>query len=139
MRVFVDTSAFLALANRLDQEHATAARIYPTLMERGADLLTSSYVIAESMALIQRRLGWKPLVAFGEALEAAFHVVWVDRMLHTEAQRFLLRRRRRTINIVDAVSMTLARRLALDAIFAFDEDFHLEGFRVLSDPQALET
>lgn len=138
MRVFVDTSAFLALANRLDNDHATAARIYPALIDRRVDLLTSSYVVAESMALIQRRLGWAPLVAFSEALEAAFHVVWVDQSLHVEAQRFLFRRRRRAINIVDAVSMTVARQLALDALFAFDDDFIHEGFRVLSDPAEIE-
>ena len=137
MRIFVDTSAFLALSNRLDHEHATAARIYPALMERRVDLLTSSYVVAESMALIQRRLGWEPLVAFTEALEAAFHVVWVDRTLHAEAQRLLFRRRRRAINIVDAVSMILSRQLGLDALFAFDDDFIREGFRVLSDPEEI--
>jgi predicted nucleic acid-binding protein len=138
VRVFVDTSAFLALANRLDNDHPTAAQIYPALMERRVDLVTSSYVIAETMALIQRRLGWEPLVAFSEALEAAFHVVWVDRSLHGEAQRFLFRRRRRAINIVDAVSMTLTRQLALDALFAFDDDFVREGFHVLSGPEDIE-
>jgi len=138
VRVFVDRSAFLALANRLDQDHASAASIYPALIERRADLLTSSYVVAESMALIQRRLGWEPLVAFSEALETAFDVVWVDRSLHVEARQLLFRRRRRAINIVDAVSMTLTRQLALDALFAFDDDFVREGFRVLSSPEEIE-
>ena len=54
--IFVDTSALLALLDRDDEFHARAATVIRSL---GADdaLLTHEYVIVETTALAQRRLG----------------------------------------------------------------------------------
>lgn len=57
MAVFVDTSAWYALGTAGDESHAAARRVYAELIRHGERLITCSYVLAETMGLIQRRLG----------------------------------------------------------------------------------
>ena len=130
MAVFVDTSAWFALASAGDQDHSAARNEYAVLVKRGEALVTTSYVLAETMGLIQHRLGWKALELFA-AVAQTCDIAWVDATRHRAAEEVLFRRRRRRINIVDAASFAVMRELALDTSFAFDDDFAREGFQVL--------
>jgi predicted nucleic acid-binding protein len=129
LSVFVDTSAWYALASVSDQDHAAAEQIYAGLIERNEPLVTSSYVLAESMGLIQRRLGWKALELYAAAMRT-MDVVWIDEGLHREAETILFARRR-GISIVDAAAFALMKSLGIESAFAFDDDFEREGFAVL--------
>ncbi len=54
---FVDTSAILALMVGSDRAHREAAEVFEKLRSRQAALVTTSYVLVETYALIDRRLG----------------------------------------------------------------------------------
>ena len=45
MTVFVDTSAFYAVLDADDQSHAGAAREWIRLLDEGATLLTTNYIL----------------------------------------------------------------------------------------------
>lgn len=126
----MDTSAWFALASAGDQDHASARATYQDLVARDQRLVTTSYVLAETMGLIQHRLGWKPLELFAAAAQTC-DVAWVDAPRHQAAEEVLFRRRRRGINIVDAASFAVMREFKLDTAFAFDADFAREGFQVV--------
>jgi len=55
LTVFVDTSAVCALLDRVDPRHPAIAEAFTELT--GHPLLTHSYVVLESTALVERRLG----------------------------------------------------------------------------------
>ncbi|MCD5390340.1 VapC toxin family PIN domain ribonuclease, partial [candidate division NPL-UPA2 bacterium] len=57
MSVFVDTSAFYALSDRSDEMYSQAREAYQNLLDKEVLLVTSSYIIVETLALMQRRLG----------------------------------------------------------------------------------
>jgi len=130
LTVFVDTSAWYALASKGDNDHAVAQSIYRDLVDRDERLLTSSYVLAETMRLIQHRLGWAPLDLFVTAART-IEVCWIDGARHFASEKLLLERRRRALNIVDAASFVVMRELEIRDAFAFDTDFGREGFRLL--------
>lgn len=130
MSVFVDTSAWFALASAGDQDHAAARATYTHLVERDERLVTTSYVLAETMGLIQHRLGWRPLELFA-AVTQTCEIAWIDGGRHRAAEEILFGHRRRHINIVDAASFAVMRELDLDTAFAFDDDFARQGFRLL--------
>ncbi len=130
MSVFVDTSAWYALASSTDQDHPAARSIYAGLVDREEPLLTSSYTIAETMGLMQRRLGWKPLELFAAAIHTV-EVVWIDGTLHREAEAILFDRRKRGVTIVDAASFAVMTSRGVEDVFAFDDDFAREGFNIL--------
>ena len=126
--IFVDTSAVLALASHRDLRHHEARRLFDELLRTDRRLLTHSYVLAESMALLHRRLGRNTALAF--AVEArAFDIEWVDRTLHDSAVD-ALRDAHRGVSLVDQVSFIVMRRRGADSAFAFDRDFENAGFRL---------
>ena len=124
--IFVDTSAFFALADGRDARHDEAARSFEALLRAGRRLVTHSYVLVESMALLQRRLGRTQAIEFASAL-APFEIEWVDERLHKAAVLALGEQPRR-ISLVDQVSFLVMRRRGIHEAFAFDADFKTAGF-----------
>jgi predicted nucleic acid-binding protein len=55
--IFLDTSAIYAWADVADRNHRIAVRRLQVILDRGEDLLTHNYVLVESTALLQARLG----------------------------------------------------------------------------------
>lgn len=135
MTVFVDTSAWYALASSSDGDHRAAQAIYAELVDRDEALVTSSYTVAETMGLMQRRLGWRPLELFSAAVRTV-DVAWIDEALHREAEAILFARRKRGITIVDAASFAVMTSRGVDTAFAFDDDFAREGFGLLRPRRA---
>lgn len=57
MTVFLDTSAVLAVLDADDQFHAPARDVWNDLVERAETMVCTSYVLVETFALVQSRLG----------------------------------------------------------------------------------
>jgi predicted nucleic acid-binding protein len=129
--IFVDTSAFYALSDTGDPHHADARRLLSALLEKEEGLFSHTYVLVESIALIQRRMGTEAALQVADSAEA-FEIEWVDRALHDSALRAMKRVRRRKISFVDQVSFLLMRSRGIDKAFSFDRDFRREGFREYS-------
>ena len=130
-RVFVDTSALLALGLRDDDRHKEARRIFEGVLDAGTPCWTSSYVLVEHISLLHRRAGTVPLRKFAEGILPLMTVVWVEPSIHEEALRRLLKSVGRGISFVDATSFLLLKAEPGSSVFAFDSDFEKEGFRVL--------
>lgn len=131
MRVFVDTSALYATLDAADEAHPDAADVFGSL--RGAELITHNYVVVETVALVQRRLGVSAVRDLTEGLLRPIRVVWVDRDLHAVALAAVLASRQRRVSLVDHTSFLVMRREAITTSFAFDPDFETEGFKVLPE------
>jgi uncharacterized protein len=124
--VFVDTSAIYALLDRSDANHSAAAATLPTLRERG--LLTHSYVVVESVAIIQSRLGMEAVRRLVDDLLPAFDVRFVTQELHATAVAALLASGARDVSLVDRVSFEVMRGAGLTDALAFDRHFEQAGF-----------
>ena len=61
--VFIDTSAFYALMDRSDSYHQSAGKLWADFLDKGYYLKTSNYVVVETLALLQNRLGFKPPIS----------------------------------------------------------------------------
>ena len=126
--IFVDTSAVFALASARDLKHREARRLFDALLWTRRRLVTHSYVLCESMALLRRRLGSEAALAFA-AEAGSFETVWVDQRLH-QAAVAALRGAPRTVSLVDQVSFLVMRERGIEAAFAFDPHFTAAGFRL---------
>lgn len=126
--VFADTSAFFALGSAADQAHLAARKAWRGLRERDVELVTTSYVLLETSALLQRRLGLDSVRFFREELAPLVRVHWVDEELHERGLDLLLSRGKRDVSLVDAVSFVVCREEGIDEVFAFDRHFADEGF-----------
>ena len=127
-RVFLDTSAAYALLVRSDENHARAARAFERLKDASARLLTTSYVLVETHALLGRRVGLEAVRGFRDDFEPLLDVTWVDSELHGQGLAALLERSSSEVSLVDAVSFLVMRREGLDDAFTYDRHFEAEGF-----------
>ena len=55
--IFVDTSALYAVLDRDDQNHPLAKSTWGTLLQEDEALIVTNYVVVETTALVQHRLG----------------------------------------------------------------------------------
>jgi len=129
--VFADTSGLLALLNRTDDNHARAERAFGNLRVREVPLVSTSYVLVETYALVGRRLGLDAVRSFRADFAPLIDVVWVDETLHDAGLDMLLDRRKRLLSLVDAVSFIVMRQRSMAEAFAVDPHFEQEGFSLV--------
>jgi uncharacterized protein len=131
VNVFIDTSALLAVLDADDANHLAAEEAWRGLLDRDALLLCTNYVLLETFALVQHRLGLEALAAFQNDLVPVLKIHWVDAAVHGTAVAALLTAQRRKLSLVDCVSFEIARRLGVKTTFAFDRHFAEQGFEPL--------
>jgi predicted nucleic acid-binding protein len=129
--VFIDTSAFLALLDASEQNHVIAQRIWIQLVEQSMQMFCTNYVVSETVALVQNRLGMNQLRAFHENVFPFLNVIWVDEALHDAGMTAVLIANRRQLSLVDCVSFAAMHQSMLDTIFVFDSHFAEQSFNVL--------
>ena len=123
---FVDTSYWVALRMRRDDNHGFAVRLWMP----GQPILTTNHVIGETWTFLRRRDGHHSAVAFLDAVEAAdwLAVVHVGAQIEREARAWLRRHDERAYSFVDATSFAVMRGERLQEALAFDGDFSAAGF-----------
>ena len=127
MIALVDTSAYYALAAVDDAEHSSATHALKQLVSQRAELLTTSYVVSETVALVQARLGLAPLALFRDMLCATTSIIWIDEALHEAAWDELERLGRRDVSLVDCSLAVAGREAGIEYVFAFDPHMELLG------------
>lgn len=131
MTTFVDTSGLFALLDADDRRHADASAAWEILGASDAGLLTHNYVLLETCALLQARIGLAAVSALRDALLPMLSVEWVDQELHDLALGALIARGQRAISLVDQISFEVARRAGAQDVFGFDRHFDREGFTLV--------
>lgn len=129
-RLFVDTSAWFAYANRRDREHAAVRDV---LRRRGVRLVTSNFVFDETVTLCRSRLGHAAAARVGEVLRdnPTIDLVRLSADDEARAWELFLARADRDYSFTDCTSFVLVRRMQLDRCLALDDDFAREGFAIL--------
>jgi uncharacterized protein len=128
MACFVDTSAFYALLDADDDNHERAAGAWPGIVESDEDLVTTNYVLVETFALIQNRLGLEAVRQFREDIVPVLMVEFVTHDIHRLGIAALLAASRRKLSLVDCVSFEVMRDSGIKSAFTFDDHFRQYGF-----------
>jgi uncharacterized protein len=131
MRVFIDTSAFYALLDRDDDNHLEAGRVWTAILRDAYHLVTSNYVLVESFALLQHRLGTDAVRGFHEDIVPLVHIEFIAAEMHRAGISALLSAARRSLSLVDCVSFEVMRSLGVKTVFAFDSHFREQGCAVI--------
>jgi len=126
-RIFVDTSAWFAYANRGDRQHRVVGNF---VREYQGRLVTSNYIFDETVSLCRFRLGHEVARVVGGVLMDPNDVDVVRVTAEDERtawQRFCDRVDQR-YSFTDCTSFALMTRLGLTTALALDADFSTEGF-----------
>jgi predicted nucleic acid-binding protein len=132
---FVDTSAFYALMDRSDQNHGDAARGWAFLLENDAELHTSNYVVVETFALLQSRLGFDAAKLWDRDIASLVEISWTDGSIHSLAHELWLSLGRRKLSFVDCVSFVTMRYHKIERVLGFDRHFAEQGFESVAEEE----
>ena len=130
MTVFVDTSFLVALLDEDDPKYADAQRLWRRADAERLSVLTSNYVVLEACAVLQRRLGVPAMRKLVRQILEPVALEWVTTDDHERAVEALLVADRRSLSLVDCVSLEVMRRLGIRECLAFDQHFAEQGFVV---------
>ena len=131
MTIFVDTSAIYALMDADDRNHLRAAAAWAEWLQQPIQFVTTNYVLLESFALIQHRLGIQAAREVRAKFVPVMQVQWITEELHETALSLVLAVGQRDLSLVDCTTIELVRRLGQQTIFAFDRHFRDHGLMQL--------
>ncbi len=130
MKVFVDTGAFLALADEDDDYHTAAKSIYTDLLSSRTRFLTSNFVLSETYTLIRSRVNHPAAVEFMRRFDqSGIKVLRVSEAVEQTAKAIFVRYDDKDFSFVDCTSFALIDYHGLDRAFAFDAHFRQYRFR----------
>jgi predicted nucleic acid-binding protein len=131
LTVFVDTSAIYAGLDPNDISHSKARAVWTTLVEEATPLLTNNYVLLETTALLQNRLGVAAVRALHEEFLPMLEVAWISEHDHRTGLAAVLAAGRKKLSLVDCVSFETMRARGIRTVFCFDAHFREQGFKTL--------
>lgn len=129
--VFVDTAFFKALADPKDDFHLQAIKILEQIEKESVRLVTTNFVLDETITLIRVRCGLERVKKFREILAglASFKIY-----------RILIKDEEKAwdwfwndwshLSFTDCVSFAVMKRLGIDRAATFDRHFVKAGFKI---------
>lgn len=132
MIVFADTSGLYALLVRDDYMHVQAKKCFEYFSENSVLLLSSSFVLVETIALLQRRIGLNAVYDFNSRILPLLEILWVNGDWYTRGFQRLQSENSRDISLVDCINFEIMEARSLNTAFAYDKHFEENGFTTAS-------
>ena len=133
-RVFIDTSAFVALRNRGEHEHDAARATLSGLVSERASLVTSNYVFSETYTALLVRAGREEAIQWGRRFRSgeAIEMARIDELVEQDAWSIIESHTDKRWSHVDATSFALMEREGITEAFAFDHHFAQRGLTLVT-------
>ena len=128
--ICTDTSFFKAIIDQKDDFHKQATIIMDHIKESHSDVVTSNFILDESFTLIRIKCGLKLALKFREYLEESSIVLKIVRVTVADeatAWDWFVKDWSK-LSFTDCTSFALMKRLGIEKVAAFDEDFQKAGF-----------
>jgi uncharacterized protein len=130
--LFVDTAGWMACADAGDSAHHAAGAARDAALEQGALLVTTDYVMDETLTILRMRLGLPAAKAWWEQVEASPRVrwEWIGMERAEKARRAFFRYRDKGYSFTDCTSLVVMQELRLKQVLTTDRHFRQMGFQV---------
>jgi len=131
--VFVDTAGWMATVDGADPRHAACGTARDDWLRQGGLLLSTDYVMDETLTLIRMRLGIDAAEQWWQLVEASPRVRWeaVDAERAEKARRWFFRWRDKSFSFTDCTSFVVMRELRIASALTTDRHFAQAGFDIL--------
>ncbi len=129
---FVDTSALYALIDRKDGHHPAMAERVQRLLGSRRTLVTTDYVVCETVNLANARAGHHVGVRILELFErsSAIRVEWTTSLRFEATKIFYRRHSDHRYSFTDCTSFVIMRELRILEVLTTDEHFTEAGFEI---------
>ena len=130
--IFADTSALYALLVHNDLMHERAKKCFSFFAENSVQLVSSSFVLVETIALLQRRIGLEAVQDFNARIVPLLKIIWVNGDWYRRAIQRLSFMAKKDTSLVDCLSFEIMEAHSIASAFAYDHHFEENGFAIVS-------
>ncbi len=131
-RIFVDSSAYLALTSDNDDNHGVAVTAWRRLSRDGTESYTANFVAAETHGLILNRINRDTAIRVLDGLYAsATRIIRATEGDERRALEILRRHTDKEYSLVDAISFAVMDRLHIHDAWTYDHHFAQFGFNLV--------
>ncbi len=133
--LFVDTAGWMACADQADPQHARACDARDAALKTGVVLVTTFYVVAETLTHIRKRLGLGAAEAWWKQVDGSSRLRWesIDWARAEKARGIFFRYSDKDYSYTDCTSFVVMQELKLKQALTTDDHFRQMGFRTLPD------
>jgi len=131
--LFVDTGGWMACADAADPAHRRARAARDRALEEGVALVTTDFVVDESLTLLRLRLGLPAADAWWRQVDGSARLRWeritVERF--DRARGLFFKYRDKAFSFTDCTSFAVMQELRLTRVLTTDKHFRQMGFQVV--------
>ncbi len=130
-RILLDSSALVAMADQRDPDHAAVAGFILTVKGQ-VSLITTDYVLDETVTVVKKRYGYGPAVRLGRKLRASDFCRYYLLTPEDEALAWAIFEKYddKAWSYTDCSCLAVVQRLRLDGILSLDSHFRQMGVQV---------
>ena len=131
--MFVDTGGWMACADRADPAHSACTAARDTTLEAGRTLITTDFVVEETLTLIRFRLGLAAANVWWRQIDGSARLRWerIENERFERARHLFFEYRDKDLSFTDCTSIALMRELKLTTVITTNRHFQQVGFDVL--------
>jgi len=131
--LFVDTAGWMSMADKSDHRHLDSIRIRDEWLGQGGILITTNYIVDETLTLIRIRLGVEAAEKWWEQVSdsSRLQVEWISAEIAEKALGWFFRWRDQSFSFTDCTSFVVMRELRLKRALTGDKHFIAAGFEIL--------
>lgn len=131
--VFVDTAGWIALADSADPRHAAARSFRDDWLRGGGKLVSTNFILDESLTLLRVRLGLDAAERWWNQVEGSDRLAWewIDPARTEKARQWFFRWRDKQFSFTDCTSFVVMRERRLKTALTTDRHFVQAGFAVV--------
>lgn len=131
--LFVDTAGWVAAADATDPNHGAIGAARDLWFEDAGLLLTTDYVIDETLTLLRFRLGLAATKEWWHTVGGSRRVRYeqIDSARAERAREIFFRYRDKDFSFTDCTSFAVMRELRLRSALTTDRHFRQAGFEIL--------
>jgi uncharacterized protein len=132
-RIFLDTGAWDAIADKSDKNHKAALQFRDEIAGK-IILVTSDYVLDELYTLLLMNIGFQKTVAYKRKIdflvnENVLEIVWIDKSFAEKAWKIFERfNADKRWSFTDCTSYIVMKETGITEVFSFDHHFEQMGF-----------
>ncbi len=132
-RLFVDTGGWMSLADESDPLHIGSMKIRDRWLEQGGILVTSDYVVDETLTLIRMRISINAAERWWGQVSESPRVKWewINTERAEKARAWFFKWKDKSFSFTDCTSFILLRELHITKVLTGDRHFKEAGFEIL--------
>lgn len=135
--IFVDAGAWIAYTNPKDRHHDTALALYAELRQMNVQLVTTDYIIDETVTRLRYDVHHEMAVRFLDFINdilarEELKLVRISQEIFDDAERFFRQHNTPRLSFTDCASFVVCKDEEITTAFGFDRHFQAMKLNLLS-------